>query len=47
MGGYVALPAAWHDDRDRLASWLEVALKEAALLPPKEKKPRGRAAGAR
>jgi TfoX/Sxy family transcriptional regulator of competence genes len=40
MGGYVSLPAAWHDEPDRLREWIGVALEQVGRMPPKEKKPR-------
>jgi len=38
--GYVSLPAAWHDEPDRLREWIGVALEQVGRMPPKEKKPR-------
>ena len=35
MGGYVAAPAAWSGEPDRLAEWLAQAFEEVAALPPK------------
>jgi TfoX/Sxy family transcriptional regulator of competence genes len=40
MGGYVALPASWRDDRTRGVSWAERALAHVATLPPKAAKPK-------
>ena len=35
MGGYVAAPAAWSSEPERLAEWLAQAFEEVAALPPK------------
>ena len=35
MGGYVAAPAAWSDEPERIAEWLAQAFDEVAELPPK------------
>lgn len=40
MGGYVAAPAAWAGEPERLADWLARAFEEVAALPPKAPKPR-------
>ena len=43
MGGYLALPAAWRDDADLAALWVEKARAHVSSLPPKKpKKPRTR-----
>lgn len=35
MKEYVAVPAAWRDDRATLARWVDRSLEHAAALPPK------------
>ena len=35
MGGYVAAPAAWSGEPERLSEWLAQAFEEVAALPPK------------
>ena len=40
MGGYVAAPAAWADEPERLAEWAARAFEEVAALPPKAPKSR-------
>jgi len=39
MGGYVAAPAAWSGEPERLAEWLAQAFEEVAALPPKAPRP--------
>lgn len=38
MGGYVAVPDAWRDDRATLDEWIARALEYTASLPPKAPK---------
>jgi len=38
MGGYLSLPAAWREDEDRAAQWVEKARVHVGSLPPKVKK---------
>lgn len=40
MGGYVAAPADWASEPERIAAWIERALEEVAALPPKPPRPR-------
>jgi len=40
MGGYIALPPAWHSSPDRVSEWIQTALAEVGLLPAKQPKPR-------
>ena len=40
MGGYVALPRAWHSEPDRLTAWVTVALEQVGQLPVKQPKTR-------
>ena len=40
MKEYIAIPAAVYDDPDTLRSWLDKAVKYAAVLPPKTPKPK-------
>jgi len=40
MGGYVALPRAWHSEPDRLTAWVAVALEQVGQLPVKQPKTR-------
>ncbi|MGW4928944.1 TfoX/Sxy family protein [Agromyces sp. NPDC004153] len=40
MGGYVAVPAAWDDEPDRIAEQVARAFEEVAALPPKAPKTR-------
>lgn len=35
MKEYVAVPAAWRDDRATLDTWVERALEHVAAMPPK------------
>jgi TfoX/Sxy family transcriptional regulator of competence genes len=37
MREYVSLPAAWRDDADATASWVDRALEHTAGMPPKTK----------
>jgi len=43
MGGYVAAPAAWSREPERLAEWLAQAFEEVAAMPPKAPRPPKRA----
>jgi TfoX/Sxy family transcriptional regulator of competence genes len=45
MGGYVALPTAWHGHPERGAEWAAAALEHVAALPPKQPKQPKKAAG--
>ena len=46
MSGYLSLPAAWRDDADLAARWLDKARAHVGALPPKVKKPKkSKAAG--
>jgi TfoX/Sxy family transcriptional regulator of competence genes len=38
MGGYLSLPAAWRDDADQSAQWVEKARAYVGSLPPKQPK---------
>jgi TfoX/Sxy family transcriptional regulator of competence genes len=40
MGGYLSLPAAWRDDADLAAQWVDKARSYVGSLPPKVKKPK-------
>jgi TfoX/Sxy family transcriptional regulator of competence genes len=40
MGGYTSLPAAWRTAPDLAAHWVDRALSQVRLLPPKAKKPK-------
>ena len=40
MGGYVSLPAAWREDADMAARWVDKARAHVSSLPPKAKKAR-------
>ncbi len=40
MGGYLSLPAAWRDDADLAARWVEKAQAHVGSLPPKVAKPK-------
>ena len=40
MSGYISLPAAWHDDADLAAQWVDKARAHVGALPPKVKKPK-------
>ncbi|MBI1758758.1 MAG: TfoX/Sxy family protein [Actinobacteria bacterium] len=35
MPGYVTLPSAWHEEPERVHSWVRLAFDQAAALPPK------------
>jgi TfoX/Sxy family transcriptional regulator of competence genes len=39
MGGYVALPAAWANEPERIADEVARAFEAVAALPPKARKP--------
>ena len=45
MGGYLSLPAAWRDDADLAAQWVDKARVHVGSLPPKVKKPKKSRAG--
>jgi TfoX/Sxy family transcriptional regulator of competence genes len=40
MSGYVAAPAAWEQEPERIAEWVARAFEEVAALPPKAPKSR-------
>jgi TfoX/Sxy family transcriptional regulator of competence genes len=40
MGGYTSLPGAWRTAPDLAAHWVDRALSQVRLLPPKVKKPK-------
>jgi TfoX/Sxy family transcriptional regulator of competence genes len=42
MGGYLSLPAAWRDQPDTAADWLDKALTHVRSFPPKAKPARKR-----
>ena len=39
MGGYIALPLAWHASPDRVSEWIRTALAQVGRLPAKQPKP--------
>jgi len=46
MSGYISLPAAWRDDADLAAQWVDKARAHVGAMPPKSKKPKkSKAAG--
>jgi TfoX/Sxy family transcriptional regulator of competence genes len=40
MGGYVTLPASWHEAQANAVPWVRKALDHVGSLPPKVKKPK-------
>ena len=47
MGGYVAAPAAWSGEPERIAGWVARAFEEVQALPPKAPKAGARPRSAR
>lgn len=40
MGGYIAFPASWADEPERMTEWIGLALEQVSALPPKAPKAR-------
>jgi TfoX/Sxy family transcriptional regulator of competence genes len=40
MGGYLSLPAAWREEENRAAQWVDKARAYVGSLPPKVAKPK-------